>query len=172
MERASHKRKSRRCQPPAKSEKTTSSTDRFISDLSKGLQEAGSGCSAISSQKQRSAAIDESISRFTPADAPPAAYCRAIRREWAAVVSRELRRTGDPESARRAAAVVVAAAVDIEGSISRRDHWKDAGRNGMPNPNIRNSAVRARSNNAAGALDRVIEAILAGASAQAVLEMV
>jgi hypothetical protein len=39
---------------------------------------------------------------FTPADAPPAASNRALRRLWTAEANRILRRTGDADAAQRA----------------------------------------------------------------------
>jgi hypothetical protein len=92
--------------------------------------------------------------RFTLADAPPAASNRALRRTWVAEANAALRRTGDPDAARRAAAEALVAALDLDHRIARARLGED--RRGLPTPAItlpRDANRRGR--NCDGAGDRV-----------------
>lgn len=91
--------------------------------------------------------------RFTPANAPPAASNRALRREWAAVANRVLRATRDPDAARRAGAEMLVAALDCDALLQ-------GGRRIRSLVNLP-TANRRRARNHDGAANRAAEAILA-----------
>jgi hypothetical protein len=94
---------------------------------------------------------------FTIADAPPAASNRALRRLWMAEANRILRRTGNPDAARRAAAEILVAALDCDAFVLQIA--RVAGE-GVP-VNLPILAKR-RGRNRDGAADRVAEMVLAG----------
>jgi len=99
----------------------------------------------------------------TPADAPRAAQSRAVRRAWASEVNQVLRRTGDLEKARRAGAMLIMAALDVDAITARACSTGRWGRQGvrldLTTVNLP-AAARRRSANDDGAGDRIIEAIL------------
>jgi hypothetical protein len=95
--------------------------------------------------------------RFTPADAPPAAVNRTLRRSWAAEANRELRRTGEPDAARRAGAKILVAALDCD--VIAFQSVRAAGARVPVNLPV---AAKRREHNIDGAANRVAEVILAG----------
>jgi hypothetical protein len=100
---------------------------------------------------------DNLPARFTPADAPPAAVNRTLRRSWAAEANRVLRPTGDPDAARRAGAKILVAALDCDAIVYQIGRAANAA---VPvNLPI---AARRREHNIDGAPDRFAEIILAG----------
>jgi hypothetical protein len=100
--------------------------------------------------------------RFRPADAPPAAVNRSLRREWAAVANAALNRTGDPDAAQRAGAEMLAAALDMDSRVAAIARRARKGRPPLDRvSHLPTGAIRRR---ARGDDDSAIEAILAGAT--------
>lgn len=131
-------------------------------------QEPVSVCPAEMSPAWQSAIGRHSRRQFSPTDAPPAAYCRKLRRTWAAIANEKYRHTGSVEQALRAAAGVLLADIELAGPTARRDNWKNGGRNDMPRPNIVTPIMRARLGSR-DAENKAIDAILADATAAAIL---
>ena len=105
---------------------------------------------------QRSDAYNSGSNLPRPcADAPPAAENRTLRRSWAAEANRVLRRTGDPDAARRRGAEMLVAALDCD-VIAHETSRKGGGAVNLP------IAAKQREHNIDGAADRVAEIILAG----------
>ena len=94
---------------------------------------------------------------FTAADAPPAAVNRALRRACVAEANRMLRRTDDPDAARRAGADVLVAASNCNTIACQAGKaTKAAVSISLP------IAATRRERNRNGEADRVVEANLAG----------
>jgi len=155
--------------PPSNTQRRARGQALKPSDADNQLQELITA-SPADIPPDRQASLTRSPRRqFSPADAPPAAYNRQIRRTWAAIANQTLRRTGSFDAARRAGAAEVMAALDCDGIAQRIRHQKGA-LAGIPDAKAFTfpGDVKARSQGG-GTSDRVIEQILAGATASAIV---